>query len=367
MKILYITSLSMEHKSGAQQHVAEIFKRLKQDGVETKLISAHEFQKGIVGAISRKIKLAQLTKEAIKSFNPDIVYFRYEGADFLSIREIVKQKVPYILELNTKTVPEFWATKRFLPWAVSLASEPWVFSNANGIAAVANEIYQYAVRKGRNRPFLLAKNGVDIKLFDFYGYNPDIRKKYDTPADVPLLVMIGSLAPWHGIDLLLKALEMHELNNYYLWLVGNISMEIIKKQISNNNILKRIRLIRWQNAEELSQTLSSADIGIGALALFRKKMNEAQALKTRAYLASGLPTLLGYDDPAVPNDQPFISRGIYTTVEELASEIKRFYDLVKRDRDGMGKQAREFAENNLSWDIAAKETLEFIRDILWKK
>lgn len=362
MKILYITSLSMEHKSGAQQHVAEIFNRLNQDGVETKLVSAQVFSAGIAGAITRKIKLARLTKKVVESFSPDIVYFRYEGADVLSIREIVKQKIPYILELNTKTIPELWATRRFLPWAVSLATEPWVFSNAEGIAAVSNEIYQYAVKKGnKTLPFLLAKNGVDVKSVNFCGYNPELRKKYDTPVEAPLLVMIGSLAPWHGLDLLFKALAMPDLNNYYLWLIGNVSIENLKKQTLNSNVLERLRLIRWQNAEKLSDILSAADVGIGALALFRKGIKEAQALKTRTCLASGLPVLLGHSDSTIQHNCQFISYGCYTSVINLASQIKEFCEVVKKDRIELGRQAREFAENYLSWDIAAKETLDFIK------
>jgi len=352
---------------GAQQHVMEIFSGLKKEGMEIQLVSPPDFQMSTSAAIKRKIGLAHLTKEMIKSFFPDVVYFRYEGADILSFREVIHHKTPCIIELNTKCIPELWITRRLLPLAVSLVTEPWIFSNANGIAAVTSEIYRYTIKSNRKRkPFLLAKNGINLDSFVCHGYNPSFRKQYDTPSDVPLLVMIGSIAKSHGVDILLNALASPELNNFYLWLIGNIPINELKEKIATPKVLERVRVIPWQNPSQLSQTLSAADIGISSLALYRNRIKEAQALKTRAYLATGLPTLIGHIDTVISNKHPFISPGIYSMVEELALEIKGFHDFVMTDRLGLGNKAREYAENNLSWSIAAKETAEFIKLIYEK-
>ncbi|GEM_PF-4862439 len=368
MKILYITSLSMNIDSGAQKHVMGIFNELKKMDVDIQLLSPSVFKSGIYGAIERKFNLAKSTKEAINNLSPDIVYFRYEGADAFSAKEVICQRIPYVIELNTKTVPEFWATRRFLPYCVSVLTEPWVFSNASGVAAVTSEIYKYAVKSGKKEnPFLLAKNGIDIKSYVYYKYNPSIRELYNTPIDAPLLAMIGSISPWHGADILLRALSSAELEKFYLWIVGNIDIYKLRKNFPTQKIFERVKFIPWQNPSNLTKILSAVDVGIGSLSLQRQQMQEAQPLKVRAYLASGLPTLLGYIDSVISSELPFISSGRSSSIEALSLEIRRFYEHVTQNQHELRKQARDYAEKYLSWSIAAKETLDFLKDILWKK
>jgi len=364
MKVLYLTSYPMAGpKSGARDHVKQMVKGLADEGLEIELLSPLEYNSGLASVIKRKYLMAKLTRKVLNEFHPDIIYYRFGSGDIFSIKEVVRHKIPYVVELNTKTLPEFWVQRRFANLAICYVTESWIYSHAAGIAAVSEEIYRYAVRSGKKeKPFLLAKNGVDIDSFVFHGYNPSLRQEFDTPLDAPLLVMIGALAPWHGIDILLQCLETPELQNFYLWLVGNLPISVIKNMASKE-VLPRVRLIPWQPPEDLSHTLSAADIGIGALAGYRKNTQETQALKTRTYLACGLPTLLGHKDPILTEAQPFIANGSYTTIAQLSLEIKEFYELIRENRHSLGEQARQFAEQHLSWRVAARETVEFLEEI----
>jgi hypothetical protein len=52
--------------------------------------------------------------------------------------------------------------------------------------------------------------------------------------------------------------------------------------------------------------LVAADLGVGPLALHRKHMDEACPLKTREYLAMGLPVITAHRDPDFPGPVPFL-------------------------------------------------------------
>ncbi|MCX7867577.1 MAG: hypothetical protein N2438_10690, partial [Limisphaera sp.] len=60
------------------------------------------------------------------------------------------------------------------------------------------------------------------------------------------------------------------------------------------------------NRLDYERLLSRADAGIGSLALHRLGLTEACPLKTREYLAYGLPVIIGYKDSDFPSGAPFV-------------------------------------------------------------
>lgn len=360
MKVLYITTIELNENSGSVEHIRKIVDGLSKENLDIRLVFPAESRKNIIGAIARRKEIAELTKQAIRDYLPDLIYFRYDGAELLTTRELIRRRIPYILELNNKSSNEQFASGRFIGLIATLITQSYVFSHAAAVAVNSKEIYDYFLKfSKRDKPFLIAKNGVDTKEIVFLGYNPSLRSEWDTPVDAPLLTIIGKLDLWHGIDILLDVLNRPELANYYLWIVGNF--DHVQDKVLSNHARNRIKLIPWQRKENLSRILSASDIGIGALAMGRKSMSEVQPLKVRTYLAAGLPVFLGYKDPIIPENNSFVYPGIHKSNEEFVSQIMNYYDFVKHHRLELGNKARKFAEENLSWDIAAKETAKFIK------
>jgi hypothetical protein len=62
-----------------------------------------------------------------------------------------------------------------------------------------------------------------------------------------------------------------------------------------------VKLYGFLGQERYRALLAEVDVGIAPLALHRKHMDEACPLKTREYLALGLPVVAGYRDPDVRN------------------------------------------------------------------
>jgi glycosyltransferase involved in cell wall biosynthesis len=122
----------------------------------------------------------------------------------------------------------------------------------------------------------------------------------------------------------------------------------------------RLRVFPSLESTSLAEVLAAADIGIGPLALDRNGMREAQPIKVRLYLASGLPVLYNYVDPRLRETLSFVSYVPSTDPRDIAAGVAKLRDLGP-DRAG---PVRAFATAHLSWAAVAAETREFLSELL---
>ena len=105
--------------------------------------------------------------------------------------------------------------------------------------------------------------------------------------------------------------------------------------------------------------LARADVAIGTLALHRKGMSEACALKTRQYLAYGLPVVLGHEDTDFSGADPWFLLRLPNTeanVRDHVEQIRAFVDGVKGRR-----VQRSEIEGRLSAEVKEAQRIEFLR------
>jgi hypothetical protein len=113
-------------------------------------------------------------------------------------------------------------------------------------------------------------------------------------------------------------------------------------------------------AADYSRHLARANIGVGSLALHRKRLNEASPLKVREYLATGLPVINGYTDTDYPDGADFLLT-LPNTEDNVEAGLGAIRDFVAKwstlrvPREAVGHL-----------DYAAKEAtrLDFFRTLL---
>jgi glycosyltransferase involved in cell wall biosynthesis len=111
---------------------------------------------------------------------------------------------------------------------------------------------------------------------------------------------------------------------------------------------------------DAANLVSAADVGLGPLALDRKKMTEAQPLKVATYLALGVPVLINHRDPRLSTKLPFVQGVQSNDPKVLAERLKHLLDQPRNTRE----LARRFATERLSWPAIALETAEFLQDLM---
>jgi hypothetical protein len=227
----------------------------------------------------------------ISSFNPDLIYFRYDSWNRTLSKLMKNFKV--VTELNTLDLSEFYAMmknektlKSILRYYSYKLLRSKVLKNVKGIIGVTNEIINDKSNMKFKKPSICIPNGINLN--DFQTIKPvsdSITKK--------ALFFIGSPgALWHGEDIIANL--AYKLPQYEFHIVG------IEGDNSQN--------LFWHgflDRKVYIEILKKCHICISTMGLFRKNMKEACPLKAREYLAYGYPIIIGYEDTAfMDNDIP---------------------------------------------------------------
>jgi hypothetical protein len=253
--------------------------------------------------------LLKIYKELL-DINPDIVYARTFKTLPYAARICRKYRV--VFEINTVIQTEIQVSS---PNA-NLINKAWklsankILKKGTGYIAVTNEIansYKNLLPKNIE----VIPNGIDMNETSI------IKKVNNNP--IPSLFFIGSANQrWHGLDKIEKIARLTQ---------GKLIFHIIgvEKSKINNNLPENLFYHGYMKEKEYNNLISKFDIGVGTLALHRKKMMEACPLKVREYLSKGFPVIIAYQE-MLPTDNKYILQISNTehNVEDHIDEIVEF-------------------------------------------
>jgi glycosyltransferase involved in cell wall biosynthesis len=249
--------------------------------------------------------------DAVQKARPDVVYHRF-NVHFPGLERLLAT-CPTVVELNTLDVPEYRESLSRLRFAYHLMTRGRLLRRARGLLAVTGEIARSVERFGR--PTLVLANGIDLSAFEVAP---------PTTAERPSLVFIAAKPHdrWHGLDkLLLLARSLPQVNVHVIG-CGQDALGAAPPNVTAHGFLEQARY---------QALLASADVGVGPLALHRKHMDEACPLKTREYLAMGLPVIAAYRDPDFPRGAPFVleltnrEQNIEPAIDALTEFVSRWH------------------------------------------
>ncbi len=246
--------------------------------------------------ISVRLRQCRAIKELIEQY--DLLLLRYPLIDpvmFLFLQDTHK----IILEHHTKEVPELKVNGD-----IRLIFEKWMggswIKNFRAITAVTPEILDYEVaRSGFKGPAGFFPNGIDL---DTYPATPVDSSALDPSEPLQLVMVSTTFSPWHGLDALLEQIKSSSnLPPFELHLVGRLKPEMEKKY----HDVPEFTLHGTLEREQVLNLYRRMHLGVGSLMFSTIGLTQATPLKVREYLAAGLPIVLGYNDPAIPEGFPF--------------------------------------------------------------
>lgn len=120
----------------------------------------------------------------------------------------------------------------------------------------------------------------------------------------------------------------------------------------------------YLNDNESKQLIMHMDMGISTLSLYENDMDEACPLKTRQYLAQGVPVIGGYRDSDIENEDFFLQ--LPNTVKNIEESIERIIAFVRQafGNAELRCRARQFAHHKLNAQNKEKQRLAFFDDIV---
>ena len=287
---------------------------------------------------SERIRAMTRLEHAVRVAAPDVVYLRYDLFTPPPLRLL--RRIPTVVECNTNDVDEFSLRSRLVR-AYNRANRRLVFGQSAGIAYVAHELAQSRHFTRFGKPAIVLGNGIDL------GSTPPLAP---TRNDEPRFAFLGGLASWQGVDKVVALAAA--LPESVFDLVGPSSVV---------NAPPNVRVLGMLDAAACRTVLAACDVGLGTLALYRKKMQEASPLKVRDYLGHGLPTVIGYDDTDFLGADPWFLHRVPNadwSVEDHAEEIRRFA------RAAVGKRVAHAEIAQLDSSEKESRRLAFFESIL---
>jgi glycosyltransferase involved in cell wall biosynthesis len=217
----------------------------------------------------------------------------------------------------------------------------------NDCLAVQNEISKYQRLKGCKNVIVCA-NGIGVS-----GYQVKNLINICKPLKLLFLKGTSTNAEWNGIDRLIHSIDKLEKNSIEIKLI--ICGHKIDGEIPQRNYIEHRGYL---HREDLNQLFDEVDLGVSTFALYKKNLQEAAVLKTREYIARGLPFIYAYIDPDLnegakefslefPNDDSLIDMQKVIDFAQKALEDKE-----------LPKKMRKYAEEHLDYEVNMKKLVE---------
>lgn len=359
------------HIGGVERHVFEITCGLMKRGhsltvltTESPLHEKYTEFKGLnVVRIPYGIPLysSSLPFSVFKYFNPkefDIIHAHTPNpaiADFACIKNA--KRVPFILTYQNDIIKEGLFGK-IISTTYNLTFGKYLLSNSDLIiASTKSYIKASATLNDYSDKLEVIPSGVNPSIYST-DVSLKIKEKYNIPFESSIVLFVGALEEYKGIDYLIEAFgEVLTFDpKCYLIIVGTGSiLEKLKKQASTLNIDKKVIFAGYVKDEEKPHYYASCDVfvlpsisekeGFGIVQL------EAMA-SAKPVICTDLPGVREVDDKRVcsicvpPKDKVKLYEAIVSILNDSSLRLK------------LGTNARKLVYGNYTWDKIAEKIEE---------
>lgn len=304
-------------------------------GCNTIVSTLYAVHPGIRGLLGR-LSAIRVALEKVRMWVPDIVYSRQDFS--YPAWKSLSEEFPVILEINTDDLAEHFLISR-ITGSVHWLTRSLLLARCAGFVFVDEELASKSTFVRFRRPSIVVGNGIDISKINW---------KPSSPSMLTRLIFIGSGGyAWHGLDKI-RSLAMLQQD----WQFDIIGDWPIENNCPNIHIWGHLDQNQYENI------LGNADVAIGTLALHRKQSNSASPLKTREYLAAGLPVIIGYKDVDFPNGAPFLLN-IGNFEMNVVTSLLRIDEFV---RQWKGHRVKRKSIEHLDWKFKERARLEFMAE-----
>jgi starch synthase len=372
MKILYIAlDVDIDGETGPSGHVREVIRNFTKFDMNTTLIAKSSKNKPLfskvkivkvrsiglpgLGLVSRLFVNILIGTFELITNDYDIIYERHT---YLTMGGILGRlfRIPVIYELNGIISDEnklhrdsIGTLMKYFEWW-----DRFAFVLPQKFITVTQGIKNYLIENYeiKEKDIVVVENGVSI---DIFGYKSDNTENLDLNQDYNYICFIGVLAPWQGIEYLIKAAPslLRQYPKVRFLIVGDGEMEkelmelTEKTGVSNNFIFTGS-----VPHEDIPLYINASDICVA----YKKPLRSGySALKLYEYMACGKPVIASRVRGFEILEENFA--GILVEPEnheKLAEAMSKLLE-NKSLREEMGRNGKNHVVKNHSWEDASKK------------
>jgi hypothetical protein len=350
MKILYITEQDLNNNSGITQKVLSQVDFWRKANHTVSVINFNSlsesnspkrgsiFPRQILSFLFIWINGYKLFKHT-QNEKYDLIYSR----SFLwsVFWNLIGQETPIIFEINGDIDFELRA-RSYLTFLYNKFTTPFMLLASKGLICVSHELNLKYFRLPL--PKKVIANGIVDEFFNIPIEN------FFNEKQTHIVFTQTANKEWHGLDKILFFINLHP--DLHLHVIGKESEN--SSQVTYHGILSR---------NESFKIMSKCHLAFSSLALHRKSMYEASPLKSREYLAMGLPVVLAYQDTDFLSP-PYYFLQISNEENNLILEGNRVYEFCQNARHAKREQIREDAKIKISASKKEIDRLKFFKLIM---
>lgn len=296
-----------------------------------------------------------------RSHPADLILFRYPVGDFFLWRFLHRCPQRVVFEYNTIELAELKLRKssfyyQYFYWSERLFGRS-VRVRSAGIIGVTPEITQYQSKMADGKiPSITISNGIKVDRVkqrqgaDFDG------------TELRIVLLSGSQAQWHGVDILLKSFE--EVKNECK-IICYIAGQITKEQEDRARRIQNVVVLPPQYGEDLDKLMDQCHLGIGTLGFETSFLTQACPLKVREYWARGIPFVIAYEDADLIQNtemQPYFLR---VQIESGTIRLNEVIDFAKKvyASGNVSSRLRSLAKEQIDYTVKAQQYVSFLHSL----
>jgi glycosyltransferase involved in cell wall biosynthesis len=310
----------------------------------------------------------QRARQAALRERPDFLYERYVRGMSAGSRLARELRLPLIVEMNTSfTFPgEWWEHHSAVtPWIVARA-ERQITAAADRVVVVSSHLRDHFLAAGvPEEKLVLMFNGADARRFrpDADG-GEEIRTKHGLYGN-RVIGFVGSLKPWHGVDVLISSLRscVDELPDLRLVIVGDGPLrgsleEIVRKA----GLSEQVVFVGAVPYDRIPAYVAVFDIAVCPAP--QTPSSHLSPIKLFEYMASARPVIAARfsDVPEIVKDHEngvLVDPGDAADMARAILELGKNPDLCKR----LGDSARRDVERSYTWERNAERVMDLYGEL----
>lgn len=374
MRVAYIVAdpgVPVFGTKGASVHVQEIVRAFRTRGAEVTVYATrrgshvpadladlpvieHRVSGADTAERERRIQAAAraLAVAAVED-GCDLVFERFSLFSDAAAQVAEARGVPAVLEVNAPLIDEQRLHRELIDERGAVSTAHRALSTADVVACVSRPVAAWAAEHGARDP-LVAPNGVNTDRI-----RPALARR--PVGAVPVIGFVGTLKPWHGVDVLVDAMaDLARRGRRARLLVVGDGPERAALQERADALGIDAEFTGAVAPEHMPTLLTHLDVGV---APYRAADDYFSPLKVCEYLAAGVPVVasdVGQVPDLVqhgrtgllvqPGDAPALADALQLLVDDAAL------------RDRMADGARHHALAELGWNGVLDRILDGVRE-----
>jgi len=393
MKFCYLVpdlGIPVDGQKGASSHIRGFVNALKDLGHEVLIVTSKPVKEGTIDVpiyvieqpnliqgilkeqeprtfralrhLMYNTAVEKILQKIVQTEKPDVIYERYSPFSFAGSFFSKQRGIPHILEVNAPLAEQGKIyRKQALNEAADLL-ELTAFHHSSLIITLTHQLKEWLVSLGVAEDKVHVRPcGVDAERFHPNG--PNFSHQY---VDKVVLGFVGSLKPWHDLEMLAKIFPLLAQDpRFHLLVVGDGPSRKIVQAIKDR-YPERVTVTGAVIQEEVPHYIRTMDIALSPypnLDLFY-----FSPLKVYEYMAVGKPIIatgIGQLNELIQNGE----NGLLVPPNQPQAWVDAIRYLVDHPHQGkaMGALAREQVELEHTWEKRGKTFLNIVNECIFER